>query len=508
MASHILTGSVIGLEACPVDVEADISPGLHAFAVVGLPDTAVQEARERVRSAMKHAEAMFPRTRVVVNLAPADLKKTGTPFDLPIALAILLAQGDLPGNAGENRMMAGELGLDGTVRPIHGALSFALLARELGIREFILPKQNAAEASFVDEVVLRPAQTLREVIDHVTGTAEIPAFKPDADCMKPADAEFSSDFSAIRGQEQARRALEIAAAGGHNVLMQGPPGSGKTLLARTFPSILPPLNRNEALEVTRIHSVAGRLPASGFLCERPFRAPHHSASTPSIIGGGTNPHPGEISLAHRGVLFLDEFLEFPRAVLESLRQPLEDGFVTVSRTLNTLTFPARFTLVAAMNPCPCGYATDRDRACTCSPIQLTKYRKRLSGPLLDRIDLFIEVPKVKPRELADLEPAESSEAIRQRVEAARNRQAERYASLKKSLNAELTSDYLRRHVKITDLAQTLLRQAAERYHLSARAYFRLLKTALTIADLSVKDIIDTPEIAEAIQYRHGPDSPP
>ncbi|MFA6429658.1 MAG: YifB family Mg chelatase-like AAA ATPase [Patescibacteria group bacterium] len=501
MASTVLTASVIGLEAHPVHVEVDISPGLSSFIIVGLPDAAVQEARERVKSAMKNAELDFPRTHITVNLAPADLKKTGTPFDLPIALAILCAQGSVPGNVGQACMIAGELGLDGTVRPIHGALSFALLARELGLREFILPASNAHEASFVEEVALRPATTLREVVDHVTGTKIIPTFIPSDDRRTVTIPTFPHDFSAIRGQEQARRALEIAAAGGHNVVMQGPPGSGKTLLARTFPSILPPLSREEALEVTRIHSVAGLLPASGIILDRPFRAPHHSASTPSIVGGGVVPHPGEISLAHRGVLFLDEFLEFPRAVLESMRQPLEDGFVTVSRTQGTLCFPARFTLLAALNPCPCGFLTDRERTCTCTPTQLVKYRRKLSGPLLDRIDLFIEVPKVKTSSLTDLADAEASATIRERVLAARERQYARFAGMRVTCNAELSSDAVRRQAQLTDKAALLAKQAAERFRLSARAYFRLVKVGRTIADLAQSDMIDVPHLAEAIQFR-------
>ncbi|HVM90363.1 MAG TPA: YifB family Mg chelatase-like AAA ATPase [Verrucomicrobiae bacterium] len=501
MASHVIAASVLGLDAHPVSVETDISPGLPAFVIVGLPDIAVQEARDRVKSALRHADIEFPRTRVTVNLAPADLKKVGTPFDLPIALGVMAAHGDLAESALANVMFAGELGLDGSLRPIHGALSFALLAKQSGLEELILPAANAPEAALVKGLRVCGASHVRDVISHIRGQNSL-IVETGRDLLPEALPASGLDFASIRGQGQARRALEIAAAGGHNVLMQGPPGSGKTLLARAFPTILPWLTSEEALEATRIHSVAGLLPPEGMVRQRPFRAPHHSASGVALVGGGAIPKPGEISLAHRGVLFLDEFLEFPRHVLEALRQPLEDGSVTVSRAQGTLTFPARFTLLGAMNPCPCGYLTDPDRTCSCTPIMIAKYRKRLSGPLLDRMDLFIEVPKVPTAELTDVSPGETSLAIRGRVQAARDRQTARLAELGLATNAELTSEHVRRIIRLEPEAGTVLRHAVERYRLSARAYFRLLKVSQTIADLAGEERIHAGHVGEALLYRY------
>ncbi len=501
MLTTIRTGSLIGLHAELIEVEADARAGTVKFFIVGLPDAMMQEARERVKSAMKQSGFYFPRGTVVVNLAPADVRKFGTLYDLPIAAAIAAIDIIFDPKRIEHTLLAGELALDGTLRPINGVLSLAALARERGYEALIIPSANTKEASLIPDIRVYGADTLADVIAHLQGIRDLPQ-TPQRIISGEIRHSYPNDFCDIRGQEQAKRALEIAASGGHNILMQGPPGSGKTLLAHCFASILPPLDASEILEVTRVWSAAGLLDAAeGAMTIRPFRSPHHTASGSSLVGGGVIPKPGEISLAHRGVLFLDEFPEFPRTVLETLRQPLEDGRISISRVQQSVSFPARFTLVAAMNPCPCGYATDKERTCSCSPMIISSYRKRISGPLLDRIDLLIDVPKVPVDQLMTLAPGETSSSISERVARARNIQLERERFTGVRTNAELSSSAIRTFAEITDEAKSLLEHAVTMYQLSARSYFRILKVSRTIADLSASPHIEVPHIAEALQYR-------
>lgn len=503
MSSKIFSAAPIGLECALIEVEADISAGLGSFVVVGLPDTSVQESRERVRSAIKNSDLAFPRTRITANLAPADLKKEGPAYDLPLAVSLLLASGQI-NNETElfiNSLFIGELSLDGTLRPVNGVLLAALLCREKKIKNLFLPKDNVNEANLIEGINVYSVENLNQLINHLNGK-ELIKIKERTPLFNETELNFEIDVAHIKGQEHAKRALEIAAAGAHNVLMTGPPGTGKTLLAKALPSILPSLTLAEALEVTKIYSVSGLLPENQPLIKtRPFRSPHHTASGVSLVGGGAWPKPGEISLAHRGILFLDEFPEFPHSVLENLRQPLEDGIITVSRAAGTLQFPAKFILVAAQNPCPCGYYTESDRECLCSASQIIKYQKRISGPLLDRIDLHIEVPKIKFEKLADETETENSAKVRKRIEHARQLQAKRFKKLKILTNGEMTSQMVKEFCQIGIPARELLRNAVSQLHLSARAYFRLLKLSRTIADLAESENIELSHLAESLQYR-------
>jgi magnesium chelatase family protein len=502
MLAKITSCALVGLEGVLVDVEVDVHPGqVGMIDIVGLPDAAIQESRQRVRSAIHNSNLSFPQKRVTINLAPADLHKEGPAYDLPIAVGILAGANQIP-NDHAGSMFIGELSLDGSVRHVNGIISMASVAREQGITTLYVPQADAPEAALVPGLTIIPVQSLGQLAMHLNRLLLIEPYVPATSALTELEPDYATDFSEVRGQEHAKRALEVAAAGGHCLLMVGPPGSGKTLLARSLPSILPKMTIEEALEVTKIYSVAGMLPPEQpLLRQRPFRNPHHTISQAGLVGGGHWPRPGEISLAHRGVLFLDELPEFGLRTLEVLRQPLEDKVVTISRSSGSLCFPANFMLVAAMNPCPCGYYGDSTHECTCSRGMVESYQKRISGPLMDRIDIHIEVPRVDYEKLAGDSLGERSAVVRARVEAARARQRERFQGTSLYSNADMGPAEVRQFCELDQAGRGLIKAAMRQLGLSARAYHRVLKLARTIADLAGSDRIEASHLAEALQYR-------
>jgi len=504
MLAKVYSSATLGVNAYLVEVEADIQQQLPLFITVGLPDGAVRESKERVTAAIKNSDFIFPAKKVTINLAPADIRKEGSAFDLPMAVGILAATGQILRDSFDDYVLLGELSLDGAVRPVPGVLPMAMHVRENnGVKGILVPKENASEAAMAEELQVYPVSTLKEAVDFLEDESSIKPYELDIKSVFSASRKYDVDFSDVKGQESTKRALEIAAAGGHNIIMIGPPGSGKTMLARRLPTILPDITIPEALETTKIHSVAGLISDNtALIATRPFRSPHHTVSDAGLIGGGRIPKPGEVSLAHHGVLFLDEIAEFHKDVLEVMRQPMEDGQVTLSRATMSLTYPASFMLAGAMNPCPCGYFGDNSHECTCTPAAIQRYMARISGPLLDRIDIHITVPSVKFKELSSDACGEKSEIIRARVNAARTLQQERFKDEKKIFcNAHMQSKDIRDYCKIDEKSKSLLNLAITKQGLSARAYDRILKVSRTIADLEDVENIETTHIAEAIHYR-------
>ncbi|HBR16614.1 MAG TPA: ATP-dependent protease [Deltaproteobacteria bacterium] len=502
MLSKVFSSAVLGIDAYLVEVEVDTSHGLPFFSTVGLPDNAVKESKDRVRAAIKNSGYDFPAKHITVNLAPANVKKEGTTFDLPVSLGILSAEGIIKKEALADYMILGELSLDGRVKPIRGALPMAVAAKRAGLKGVILSRENAEEAALVDGIESIGIKNLSQLVEFLNGRLEIQPCRIDVKEYFKADGETHLDLNEVKGQEHVKRAMEVAAAGGHNVLMIGPPGSGKTMLARRMPTILADMDMEEAIEATKVHSIAGVLDRKQVLVTiRPFRSPHHTISDAGLIGGGHIPRPGEVSLAHNGVLFLDELPEFKKNVLEVLRQPLEDGHVTISRAAMSLTYPSRFILIAAMNPCPCGFLGDLHKECRCTPMQIQKYRAKISGPLLDRIDIHCDVPAVRFKELSGDTKGESSRDIKTRVDKARRLQSERFKGKKIYFNSQMTSHYIKKFCEIDEDGKRLLEMAIDRLGLSARAYTRVLKVARTIADLEGEENIKPQHLSEAIQYR-------